>query len=94
MAIEFSSPEVRAILKADKELLYERRRGVVGTVVCKCGCIVELEGETEEWLQRDDGTFEHVAFGPGAGECECGALYVEDMDGRVLRLIEPEKETA
>ena len=87
MKIEFGSPEAQAILEADKELKYERRTQVAALVSCECGKEVELIAETEEWTESDDGeSWEHSEFGPGSGQCDCGRIYVEDIEGRVLML--------
>ena len=84
MALEFGSPEAQAILKENKELAYEKRREVTATVICKCGKEVELEAETDEWIEADDGTWEHSGFGPASGECDCGRIYVETFEGIFL----------
>lgn len=40
--------------------------------------------ETEEWVfNAETGLYNHVSFGCGTGECDCGLIFAEQMDGCV-----------
>lgn len=61
----------------------EIRHAVVAETTCaRCRGVVELEAETEQWVEGDDGHLVHDEYGPGFGEC-CGLLYLQQPDGLV-----------
>ena len=88
MAIVFGSREAKAIVARDKALRYEHREMVIGSIDCpNCHDIVELIAKTEEWmLNEETGQYEHSVFGCGSGHCDCGGIFVEQVDGRVYQL--------
>jgi hypothetical protein len=63
------------------EDLIEYRWEVLAVVECpECGNDVDLEAETDEWTQGEDGRWYHEGYGPPTGVC-CGLLLVDNFDG-------------
>ena len=94
-SIAFGSKEAAAIIRADniKGESRERRCKPVGKARCVCGKSVTLLAETEEWYQFPNGKrWYHAAYGTGTGECVCGRVIVETIDGHLMALRKPDEQ--
>lgn len=61
--------------------MWEHRAEVQASVECTvCGNDVELEADTDCWVEGWKGRWEHDGFGPAMGEC-CGLLYADWWEG-------------
>jgi hypothetical protein len=70
---------------------YQRKEKVAVVTKCPaCHKDVALVAETEEWEQREDGTWEHAGWGPATGVC-CDNLIVEFPDGFEVYPLPPKK---
>jgi hypothetical protein len=60
---------------------HERRERLEAIGGCpRCGQLVELWSDTEEWVKRRDGRWRHNEYGCAMGVC-CGLLFVEGFEG-------------
>lgn len=92
----FGTPQANQIAAAARDAAdYPRQHEIIDVFLCPyCGAAVEMEAETDSWEQNEEtGAWQHASFGPAGGECpDCGRVFVEDMDGRVLLLTRPEQQ--
>jgi len=70
---------------------YQRKERVAAVVECPtCQTRVVLVAETEEWEQREDGTWQHSGWGPANGVC-CDNLIVDFCDSREVYRLPPKE---
>lgn len=61
--------------------VWEHRTVIMGAAICNvCEGDVELEAETDGWVQDSRGRWRHDMYGPATGIC-CGLLYAHWWEG-------------